>query len=146
MYTRFLSALRRTQHLRIDTTAKGTAGARQYSEESMLKGTPKFTRMQPKSAARRRAQPTPDGTGEPDWGSSGRAELNSKSISRLAFIGGATAAGVGLMGVAAYYAGTYFYLRTNWAASEDIDSSTARNLLYLATYYERLSPNYKRAL
>ncbi|KAJ1895226.1 hypothetical protein LPJ66_004721 [Kickxella alabastrina] len=146
MYARFLSALRRTQHSRIDITAKGTAGARQYSEESMLKGTPKFTRMQPKSAVRRRAQPTPDGTGEPDWGSSGRAELNSKSISRLAFIGGATAAGVGLMGVAAYYGGTYFYLRNNWAASEDIDSSTARNLLYLATYYERLSPNYKRAL
>ncbi|KAJ2786391.1 hypothetical protein GGI15_001563 [Coemansia interrupta] len=125
------------------------SGSRLYTSEGsdMLKGTPKFTRMRPKSAKSKLNSSQKNGTNtDTEWGTSGRPELNRKNLGRLVFIGGAVATGVGLMGVAAYYIGTYFYLRSKWPVSENINSSTARNLLYLATYYERLEPNPRRAL
>ncbi|KAJ1807168.1 hypothetical protein LPJ75_004872 [Coemansia sp. RSA 2598] len=64
----------------------------------------------------------------------------------MLFIGGAVATGIGLMGVAAYYIGTYFYLRSKWPVPEEIEGSTVRNLLYLATYYQHLELNHSRAL
>ncbi|KAJ1860385.1 hypothetical protein LPJ73_001391 [Coemansia sp. RSA 2703] len=132
------------------TRGSGAAsGSRLYTSEGsdLLKGAPKFTRMRPKSAkAKTKSSQTNGPNSDSEWGNSGRPELNRKNLGRLVFIGGAVATGVGLMGVAAYYIGTYFYLRSKWAVSESIESSTARNLLYLATYYERLEPNPQRAL
>ncbi|KAJ1723731.1 hypothetical protein LPJ53_001956 [Coemansia erecta] len=125
------------------------SGSRLYTSEGsgMLKGTPKFTRMRPKSAKPKQGgSQANEPNANSEWGTSGRPELNRKNLGRLMFIGGAVATGVGLMGVAAYYIGTYLYLRSKWPVSENIDSSTARHLLYLATYYERLEPNPKRAL
>ncbi|KAJ1951831.1 hypothetical protein GGI12_006393, partial [Dipsacomyces acuminosporus] len=129
---------------------------RRYSSSDKLgsselfKGTPKFTRVEPKSVnqkAKRAAKNTSaHSRSQGEWDSSGRVELNSKNVGRLMVIGGAVVAGVGLIGVAAYCGGTYFYLRSYWPVPEEVGGGTIANLLYLATYYERLSPNYQRAV
>ncbi|KAJ1926802.1 hypothetical protein FBU59_007284, partial [Linderina macrospora] len=53
---------------------------------------------------------------------------------------------VGLVGVATYYGSTYFYLRTHCPVPAEITDSNTKNLLYLATYYEQLAPNYDKAV
>ncbi|KAJ2605928.1 hypothetical protein H4R99_000793 [Coemansia sp. RSA 1722] len=129
---------------------KASLGVRLYSDKNaeLLKGTPKFTRVQPKNAGFRRdgKNTTNADKGKTEWRTSGREELNSKKVGHLLFIGGAVATGIGLMGVAAYYIGTYLYLRSKWPVADEIEGGTVRNLLYLATYYQHLEPNHKRAL
>ncbi|KAI8319832.1 hypothetical protein GQ54DRAFT_264630 [Martensiomyces pterosporus] len=125
----------------------GKLSASEEEGSGLFKGTPKFTRVQPKAVRQSAKAGAKSNKGQqPEWGNSGRIELNSKNVGRLLFIGGATVAGVGLVGVAAYYAGTYFYLKSYWPVPEEVGSGTVSNLLYLATYYERLSPNHERAV
>ncbi|KAJ1931125.1 hypothetical protein EC988_009889, partial [Linderina pennispora] len=72
--------------------------------------------------------------------------LNSTNLRRLATMGVLAVAGLGLVGVATYYGSTYYYLCSRWPVPAEISDSNTRNLLYLATYYEQLAPNYDKAL
>ncbi|KAJ2890285.1 hypothetical protein GGI21_006223, partial [Coemansia aciculifera] len=122
-------------------------GVRCYSDDKLFKGVPKFTRVQPKGSRK----VVPVGTNEaasesPELDTGSRFELNARNLGRMALIGGAAVTCVGLVGVATYYAATYFYLKNHWPVPTDVDNGTARNLLYKATYYEHLSPDHERAL
>ncbi|KAJ2726682.1 hypothetical protein GGI07_000405 [Coemansia sp. Benny D115] len=112
----------------------------------MLKGTPKFTRLVPKHMEPKikRTLPKPNEHGE--WTTPGRIELNKKNVTKMLLKFSAAASGVALIGFATYVVTTYFYLESQWPPLEEIKSPSVRNLLHLATYYERLSPNYDRAL
>ncbi|KAJ2691985.1 hypothetical protein H4R19_006243, partial [Coemansia spiralis] len=128
------------------------AGLRWYSDEKMLEGTPRFTRMRRKWArngpqellddSMRDSRPEPGfGESAPNlkWGFSEGARSAVGRAALMSICSGVTF-------VILYHVGSYIYAMRAWPVPGEIKGVKARLLFSLARYYEYIKPNPEKAL
>ncbi|KAJ1718987.1 hypothetical protein LPJ61_006409, partial [Coemansia biformis] len=134
--------------------ARGLArpNLRMYSDEKMLEGTPRFTRMRRKWARKgpqdllegsmreREREPEPE---EPvsgrKWGFSAEVRVAAGQAALMSLCSGITF-------VILYHVGAYIYTMRLWPAPDEIQGIKARAMFNLARYYEYMSPKPERVV
>ncbi|KAJ2803553.1 hypothetical protein H4R20_002849 [Coemansia guatemalensis] len=109
---------------------------RMYSSESMLKGTPRFTRI---NWSRKQAR-------EELVSSTAWLKLTPRNILRVLSRGAIAVSIVGVCGIAIYYGTIYHYLISYWPVPDEIEGVVPRHMFYLARYYEYVDQNPAKEL
>ncbi|PIA14301.1 hypothetical protein COEREDRAFT_82822 [Coemansia reversa NRRL 1564] len=109
---------------------------RMYTSESMLKGTPRFTRI---NWSRKQAR-------EELVSSTAWLKLTPRNIIRVISRGAIAVSIVGVCGIAIYYGTIYHYLVSYWPVSDEIKGVVPRHMFYLARYYEFVNQNPAKEL
>ncbi|KAJ1901602.1 hypothetical protein LPJ81_003727 [Coemansia sp. IMI 209127] len=119
--------------------------ARTYSQDSLLKGTPRFTRVKPKLKGKDRFDEyveASDGAINMPY----RLELNAKNVCLLLMKAGVVITFGGTVAFVVYCTGSYYYVTRHWPLSSEVEGFKTRSLVYLATYYDRISQDSEKAL
>ncbi|KAJ2759306.1 hypothetical protein IWQ56_005771, partial [Coemansia nantahalensis] len=127
-------------------------GRRWYSDEKMLEGTPRFTRMRRKWARKGPQElleesardPRPDtgfdeSASDRKWGFSKETRSAAGRAALMSICSGITF-------VVLYHIGTYVYAMRLWPAPEELKGVKARLVFTMARYYEYMKPKPEKAL
>ncbi|KAJ1668200.1 hypothetical protein IW140_000496 [Coemansia sp. RSA 1813] len=118
---------------------------RTYSQGSLLKGTPRFTRVKPKLKNKDNFDEHIESS-DVDLDKPYRLELNSKNVRMLLMKAGIAITFVGTIGFIVYCATSYFYVKRHWPLSAEVEGFKTRNMFHLATYYDRIGLDPEQAL
>ncbi|KAJ2552832.1 hypothetical protein EV175_003163 [Coemansia sp. RSA 1933] len=141
----FASTFWRTQRQGGFKSLQRSTRAYSQQDSSFLKGTPRFTRVKPKH----KSKGDFDEYVEASNGAINmpyRLELNAKNICTLLMKAGIVITFGGTVAFLVYCAGSYYYVTKYWPLPSEVEGFNTRSLIYLATYYDRISLDSEKAL
>ncbi|KAJ2660777.1 hypothetical protein IWW48_002760 [Coemansia sp. RSA 1200] len=141
----FASAFWGTQQQRGIATAFKTC-TRTYKNDSLLKGTPRFTKVKPKHQKKDRFDKYLEAN-EAEAPKPNPLEFSSRSMRTIVKQAALYAVYLGVVGIAVYYGNTYFFVvQKYWPVSDDVKGIVTRNMVYMATYFDLITQSPESAV